>query len=64
MDLSGVDSERKRRALQALLAAGGDEGDLLLLWDALNDPEAMLSDVGESSFDGEDAVEPIRRGGA
>jgi hypothetical protein len=63
MDLSGVDSERKRRALRDLLAAGGDEGDLLLLWDALNDPEAMLADVGESSFDEADAVEPVRGGG-
>jgi hypothetical protein len=60
MDLSGIDSEAKRRALRDLLAAGGDEGDLLLLWDALNDPEAMLADVAESSFDSEDAVEPVR----
>jgi len=60
MDLSGVNSEAKRRALRDLLAACGDEGDLLLLWDALNDPEAMLADVEESSFDGEDAVEPVR----
>jgi hypothetical protein len=63
MDLDGVDSARKRRALRDLLAAGGDEGDLLLLWDALNDPEAMLADVDESSFDAADAVEPVRGGG-
>jgi hypothetical protein len=63
MELAAADSERKRRALQALLAAGGDEGDLLLLWDALADPEAMLADVEESSFEGDDAVEPIRGGG-
>lgn len=65
MDLVvAAESEAQRRALRQLLASGGDAGDLLLLWAELTDPEAMLSDVEESSFGADDAVEPVRGGGA
>jgi hypothetical protein len=54
-----VDSERKRKALEDLLAKGGEPADALLLWAVLGDAEAMLADIEESSFDDEDAIEPV-----
>jgi hypothetical protein len=57
--LPDLDDERQREAYQDLLEAGGSPEDLLYLWAALRNPEAMLAEIEASSFGAEDAVEPL-----